>query len=149
MGFWPNSERNKTTITKVNNEDLIYAAGFLDGEGCFEILGTAKKASIRIKMMNSYRPVVEWFQKTIGGTFKDVGIMSVKPIYSWYVSGDNAYNFCIQLLPYLKEKKPQAQCVIDFRDLGTFSRYNLPTQEVVEQRQALKTKIRSLKIAHY
>lgn len=129
--------------------DLIYAAGFLDGEGCFELLGPAHKSCIRIKVYNSYKPVIDWFLETFGGSYYNAGRMSIKPMYAWSITGENCVNFCKLIIPFLKEKKRQAEIIVEFRDLGTYSWYDPPPKEVVEQRQILKDETRSLKLAHY
>ncbi len=99
--------------------------------------------------MNSHKATVVWLSELFGGTFKDVGVMSVKPMYGWSVSGEESYHLCTTLLPFLKEKKPQAQCIIDFRDLGMFSRYNQPSEDVLEKREVLMKESTRLKYAHY
>ena len=137
------------TGTEFNRDDLIYAAAFIDGEGCFELLGVPRKLCIRVKMHNSYRPVVEWFHEVFGGTFTECGVMSKRPMYSWGVNGQNAENFCRAVLPHLKQKKPQCQHLIDCRELGQFSWHNPPPESVVERRAELKLAIRELKEMHY
>ena len=112
----------KETPETFTRDDLIYAAGFMDGEGCFEILVPAHKSCVRVKMANSYRPVVEWFHEKFGGTFTECGVVSKRPIYSWGINGINAERFCIAISEHLKEKKPQCEFLIEHRKLGQYGR---------------------------
>lgn len=124
-------------------------AGFMDGEGSFEILGDEYKSSVRVKCSNSYKPVIQWLADITGCNLKEVGIVSKKPIFYWSCSGQNAVEISRLLIPFLKEKKRQAEILVEFRQLGTFGRYEPIPEAILLKRKELKEENRRLKHTHY
>lgn len=94
--------------------DLQYAAGFLDGEGCFTI---TNRYYCRTKVLceNTYRPAIEWLHKTFGGNVR-VNIAGKKTnhraTHRWELSDRDAAEFCSLIAPYLREKTEQALLII-------------------------------------
>lgn len=94
--------------------DLQYAAGFLDGEGCFTI---TNRHYCRAKVLceNTYRPVIEWLHKTFGGLVRfDIAGKKAnhRATHRWELSDRHAADFCAVIAPYLREKTEQALLVI-------------------------------------
>jgi hypothetical protein len=88
---------------------LVYAAGYLDAEGCFRF-----NRSATVSVTNTYPYTLMFLQGLFGGTIrtKTTG-PSQRTAYEWYATGENARN-CLQLvLPYLREKKPQADILAE------------------------------------
>lgn len=105
--------------TKWDEEDLIYAAGFLDGEGCFHV---QKHDKISILCSNTYKPVIEWLGKTFGGSVhrsKRKRKENHRTIYTWQVVCNDALRVCQAVAPYLKEKTAQALLLITLQQLKT------------------------------
>lgn len=92
-----------------NNLDLAYIAGWFDAEGCV-------KGSKRVSITNTYLLMLQYLQYQYGGSIShNNGRNSTKNRYMWYVDGNNALSFLLQVTPYLIEKKPQAELFIGVR----------------------------------
>lgn len=92
-----------------SEEDLIYAAGFLDGEGCFTAYGP--NAKITVAAENTYKPVIVWLHNTFGGTLSNKNKVRKehhRGTYRWTLVEKQAEEFCKIIVPYLKEKANQA-----------------------------------------
>lgn len=59
------------TLFVVNREELAWAAGFFDGEGCFSYTAKAGFATVTIGQVD--RRVLDRFQEAIGGVGKIYG----------------------------------------------------------------------------
>jgi hypothetical protein len=94
------------------NADLAYAAGFIDGEGCFRI---ESNGAVAIRVVNTHRPTLEFLQGLLGGSVAARKQRINKPQYLWAVYGDNALSATELLLPYLREKRPQAELLVTYR----------------------------------
>ena len=127
-----------------SKDTLTYAAGFLDGEGCF----TAYKGKIHVTMSNTYRPVVVWFKEQFGGAISkgEKRAQHHRLCYTWCVTGFKAEELCRCICAYLKEKSPQAALLISLRQTLTLSQQGkkLP-QEIKEERERLMTILKGLK----
>ena len=96
-------------------EEVRYLAGFFDGEGSVGLAGN----SLCIRVVNSYRPVLERFQEAFGGT---VGVHrrgdeKARMTHVWRLYGAGAAEALGELLPHLQEKRAQAYLGLHFRDL--------------------------------
>lgn len=104
--------------SKWDDEDLAYAAGFLDGEGCFSTINKKNAASIRVTVSNTNRPVLLWLKSKFGGCvapqYKDKSKLKLnhRPVYIWNVDSNQANILCNIIVPYLKEKAEQALLLI-------------------------------------
>lgn len=104
------SERTGPKLT-----DLYYLAGFFDGEGSIGIAGT----SLQVRVVNSYRPTLERFQRAFGGVVAvhHTGDDKTRLTWEWRVYGDTAAHFLTTILPLLNEKAAQAYLGLHFRTL--------------------------------
>ena len=87
--------------------DLIYAAGFLDGEGCFGYY----VRSARLECNSTYRPALDFLSSLFGGPvkiYKHPPDFKHKQQYNWRLCGVKAVRAMKQLEPYLKEKRNKA-----------------------------------------
>lgn len=95
-----------------SQDQIIYAAGFFDGEGSVTL---AKPNSsypnyvlLRVDIGQTSKPVLDWFQEVWGGAihYRNANRgRSVKENWQWYISGVRAQVFLIDVLPYLKVKQ--------------------------------------------
>jgi hypothetical protein len=109
-------------------DDLIYAACAIDCEGCITIHKVKNKNRIgrvyytfgaKIIVGNTNRILIDWFYDIWGGLRqirrkpnKD------KDCYLWQLSKkEEASDFLKAILPYLKMKKEQAKCLLEYYDL--------------------------------
>ena len=85
--------------------DLVYAAGYLDAEGCFRFA-----SGVSVSVTNTYPYTLMFLWETFGGSIRTKSKKeNCRTAYEWSANGDNARN-CIKLvLPFLREKQPQAQ----------------------------------------
>lgn len=107
-------------------EDIVYAAGFIDGEGTISIWKNKRpenRSGFRysgvLEVYNSNRKVCEWFRDTFGGFVaqKNPGTDRTKPGYKWSANKRDLLSLLITLEPFLKIKREQAQIVIAFVSL--------------------------------
>lgn len=102
----------------IKEEDLIYAAGFIDGEGCFNINKNNFRVSLSIS--NTYKPIIQWFNDNFGGYLNKKGRRKLphhRPCYTWSVSDEKSSNIAKCIVPYLKEKQGQALLLIAIRQV--------------------------------
>lgn len=127
---------------------LIWAAGFIDGEGYVGATNCTHGVSAK---RNSYTAVInvgqvsrvplDILQEILGG--------SVGPLrdrfgfhYQWRVYGDKAAAAAARLLPYLVVKRRQAELLLEFQATKTKSR--CLTDEVYARRVAIHAELREL-----
>ena len=100
----------------IKNTDLAYMAGYIDGEGCIRM----DKYSLRlgIQTCNPYplRFIVKLFPQT-QVRLQNRQTNRNKPIYRLEYSGINAINILKAILPYMIEKKDQAEKLIQIHHL--------------------------------
>ncbi len=89
---------------------IEYLAGVVDGEGCLLWDG-----GTRLVVNNTFPPMLEELQEAFGGTISQMGSKKEahhRTCFQWRLSGENARAAIRQLIPYLVEKKPQAQLLL-------------------------------------
>lgn len=118
--------------------DLVYAAGFIEADGCFHLTNT----SIGIRATNKNLTVLNWFKDTYGGEISSK--VSPTNCWDWNLHGYLASELCEDLLPYLKFKRRQAEVLIEFYStIGVRGRRT--EDEVIELRNELRQEMWSLK----
>ena len=98
-----------------DEETLAYAAGFLDGEGCFTV---GRHWKITVSCANTNRAVIEWFKATFGGTVSRSSRRrkaNHRICWQWCVVSRGADRVCKWVAPYLKEKAPQALLLLSLQ----------------------------------
>ena len=84
----------------MKENDLSYAAGLMDGEGCISI-STDQRLSVTLAMADN--EAVDWLHETFGGS---VRTFFNKPngrlMYQWTATADIQYMFLESILSYLK-----------------------------------------------
>jgi hypothetical protein len=94
--------------------DIAYAAGFFDGEGCIMV---AKNGAIDVRITNTSKQVLLKLQAVFGGKIGDRSQKANKTQYSYCFYGENAIKFIKILKPYLVEKLPQAETILEYYEL--------------------------------
>lgn len=94
--------------------DVVYAAGFFDGEGSIVSNRIASKRSASYKLhtsvMNTDRPVLDWLQAQFGGRIYKHEFAN-KPSnwragFQWHISQiDELEEFLVAIRPYLRIKR--------------------------------------------
>lgn len=100
-----------TISVPISIEDIAYAAGFFDGEGCISI---SKNGAIDIKITNTAKNVLVKLQNTFGGsiTNRTQKVNKIQYAYSFY--GEEAINFLNIIKPFLIDKLPQADTILEY-----------------------------------
>ena len=133
-------------LDKWDEVTLSYAAGFLDGEGCFSV---DNKDKLHVTCSNTNRPVIEWFKETFGGSISKNAHRKRAPhhrtCYSWVVVARDAHKLCCAIVPFLKEKTEQALLLIAVQQTKTRGGPRSVSPEVSEERTRLKARIKELK----
>jgi len=104
----------------MNEYDLVYAAGFFDGEGSIDISNRKEKNRIRyilqVRVGQSKevgKQICNWLQLNFDGyIFSRDREKNIE--YLWTVTAQKAFKFLSQIYPYLKGKKNQANLAIEF-----------------------------------
>jgi len=133
----------------IDEQDLAYAAGFLDGEGCF-YADLTKYCKAGVRCSNTYEPAIKSLHQLFGGhMYKEKRKKKSyhKDLYTWAVVGNDALRVCQVIAPYLKEKTEQALLLIAIQQtkcLG-FSSHKRLTQNVIDERLWYSKRMRELK----
>ena len=130
-------------MSSVDEESRSYAAGFLDGEGCF-VIGSNRKITVIAE--NTYLPVINWLQQMFGGSITACKGKKAnhRTTYRWCVVSRDAMCVCQTLVPYLREKREQAALLIAFQQtIGGIGR-RVPAEVKVE-RERLGGMVKALK----
>jgi hypothetical protein len=116
---------------------LAYIAGYLDGEGSFAPVG----GGIRVSVSNCFPWMLSALCQEFGGRvyIKSTTEGNRRTSYQWDVYGENAVKCCESVLPYLIEKKPQAELVLLYRSYPPRS----------AKRAAIEQHLRKLKRTDY
>jgi len=129
-----------------NKEELYYLAGYFDGEGSIGlykndkgkwlatcVLGQAKKDAISI------------FHKRFGGYFK-YQALNKQPHFRWSInSRKEILAFLEEILPCLKEKKEQAEVMLEYCRLDTGKQGKPISLATIEFRTKIASRLKELK----
>lgn len=125
-------------------EKVIWAAGFLDGEGYFTTKSGVGIAAAQVKL----KPL-EQLQELFGGNISITVYPKVgqpanwKDLFQWAAYSDTASKACQELLPYLIVKDLQAELLIAYQE--TIGRHGLKvTPAILEVRSNIAESINSL-----
>jgi hypothetical protein len=137
----------------MTKEELIYLAGFIDGEGCIRIQRHQKNfVSLTVEIVNTNEQIIRLIAKWFKGNVRcREGKGNWKNVWVFYNSGKNAAILLEAVYPYLLIKKEQVYIGLEFNKLimrrgaikgkwGT----NLLPQENHEQREKLANQINIL-----
>ncbi len=142
------------------SEDLAWAAGFFDGEGCILIARNSPgvrggrihtSPSHHLKMtaqQTDERPLLK-LQALFGGTVNERRNLpqNKKRIWGWYLSDNAAVKALMDMLPWLIVKRSQARLAIDFRNfIDVTARYGIhPSEEEIGIRDAYWAAMKEMK----
>jgi hypothetical protein len=101
----------------MNNEDLAYLAGMIDGEGHFyKPKNTNGRGDVHYypvmlfvqSEQNNGLELCEWAKQRFGGN-----ISKTRDLYRWQLSGKKAVELTMMIKPYLIVKKEQIKRIIE------------------------------------
>jgi hypothetical protein len=104
----------------MTNEQLAYAAGIIDGEGCIRANKQKGKVSpvLRIHVTNTDERLVELLKGWFGGyIWKETKqyMPNAKIRFVWEVSAKRAEVVLRSIIPYLVLKKERAELALELR----------------------------------
>lgn len=126
----------------INNTDFAYAAGYIDGDGCFHIRKQFIKNRLSPKLMGNLvissvnKDILDWFKQSFSGTvFKakqkeSLKIKRHKPLYYYSIRKRDGVPFVINILPFLVEKREEAQLFIDFSHCSDLKQADIFIQQI-------------------
>lgn len=142
----------------VFKEDVAWAAGMVDGEGCIDVRLHRKKGDkqyqyiLRLVVTNTSKPALLALQNIFGcgKIYKQMRRTGTKPaiaIYQWEVLRENAKGVIQLVYPHLRVKPEEARFGLDFHELLMVTRWKETpiSEDTLAQRDAYYWKLRSLK----
>jgi len=108
----------------MKDTDIAYAAGFFDGEGCIFV---SKNGAIDLRITNTAKNVLIRLHSIFGGsiTERSQKVNKIQYAYSFY--GEEAIAFLEYIKPYLIDKLPQAESILEYYSLrGTIETIRIP-----------------------
>lgn len=138
---------------------LAYAAGLIDGEGCIyglcKMRGSKLNTIVRVSVLMCSKSTVEWLRDNFGGSFYTLPTRANRPDrFLWQVACSHVVPVLRAILPYLIEKRAQAEVALRLADLlsvwgnpgGNYrSDEQRISQENRSERIALCTELKRLK----
>ncbi len=135
--------------------DTAYIAGIIDGEGGFSIRHVKSNKgkavnwfSYNLTVAMASKPVIEKCHSATGvGSVNQLKRKTSKgnPIWYWCVCGRPLVDLCHILLPYLIEKKAQAELIIELAStMNNYGDPRKPSPEVINYRVELKEQLQRL-----
>lgn len=108
----------------ITETQRAWAAGFLDGEGCFTLLKNSSKnqhpanRGVNISATQTKKEPLEKLQHILGGILKGPhsnGVRGTKLIYTWRISGAIEAKKAIEIVfPFLEGKEEDAALVYSY-----------------------------------
>lgn len=107
-----------TDIILKSNISKEYIAGYFDGEGCVRMcLSKTGSGGIHVFITNTYKPFLIYLKDVYGGntSLRTPENERHKQCYQWRLSNKkDALIFLNDILPFLNEKKEQAELAIKY-----------------------------------
>jgi hypothetical protein len=104
----------------ISTEDLAYAAGFFDGEGCIGIWRMGNSSfTLVLNVTGTNQAAIMWWKMKFGGRIVRV-CNSHEDVrradsWKWFCESKKAKEMLEALLPYLKLKKSEAEIGLEFQ----------------------------------
>lgn len=111
------STTTRKSFKRINNTTLAYIAGILDGEGYIGVAKNSGYASLRVRVVNCRRDLLEWLMGMFGGYIVEkpkTGPTS-NQCYEW--NCDQKERFLKLMKPYIRLKRPQMEVGLAFLSL--------------------------------
>lgn len=126
-----------------------YAAGYIDGDGCFYLGKFIQKPEMitvyeySIQTVSVKRPVLEFFKSIWGGSIRKKPFkIGHKDSYCWTIKGRIAAYFTQDIQLYLVDKKEQSFMFIMFSFLVHHNNFRTVDKNLIDQRENLIKSIR-------
>lgn len=103
-------------LTYPSRDDLCYAAGIFDGEGCIMIQKAKPVAYwLTVRVGTTDLELLTWLKVRWGGSVSRTRFrLQRKPSAEWQLINKAAGQFLRSVLPFLQTKRPQAELALKF-----------------------------------
>lgn len=126
----------------IKNTTLAYAAGYIDGDGCFSIRGepyknrTSSKYPAALIIASVNPEVLYWLSSMLGGSIqhKKNSTPTRKSVYYFHLKKKEAIPFVQDIIPYLVEKIEEAKTFVEFAESKSMKDRN----DLIEKMKRLK-----------
>lgn len=147
----------------MNEKELAYIAGIIDGEGSIQIFKRKpSKSSIAkrqknfwhtsyVKISNTDIRLLDWLKKRVGGSIqKGKRRGKRRNCYELHINPSKSTELLQKVYPYLVIKKEQADVVFEFRSTyeNRYCRGGLP-KHILEAREKCYTQLKELHHKEY
>ena len=132
----------------LSTTDKAYLAGHFDGEGCIRLRKHPRGNiySIYISSVGNHFSVIERYQNSFGGTVKTRAKENRKTLFVWELKNvSKSIFFLASVLPYLMEKKPQAEIALEYLEKRIKQSVSHPSDKLREFSKLCSEKITQLK----
>ncbi len=129
-------------------EQLAYAAGIVDGEGCISLYKSNNQTirkrpyQLRVFVVNTDKKIIDFMSEFGGSSNKRSG--GIKQQYYWSISGKSAAEFLEKVVIYLTAKKEQAEIAIEFASTLQNSQWSM-TEDIELTRESMALRLKELK----
>lgn len=104
----------------IKNEDIIYFAGYTDGDGCFSITSFKNKVRSVFCISAANFEIISSLVKCFGGYCQNSKQKSHhKPVFQFRKCGVEACDFASQLFPYLIQRKKECELFLSFFNVSS------------------------------
>ncbi len=127
-----------TEAITATRDQIIWFAGFFDGEGCIHLQPDRGRRNWRLGLIlgGTFRKLVYELPLLFGGKARDLGYLrpDQQPQARWVANGRQAGIVLKAIEPYLRVKLPHARLAIEFQDRVDRGSYNghrpIPEEEL-------------------
>jgi hypothetical protein len=127
----------------------VYAAGYIDGDGCFYLGKTIQKHNqvvvyeYSIQAVSVKKPVLDIFATEFGGYVRQKpDRANHKPAYCWTIKTTKSLEFALNIQPFLIDKKEQCRIYIELASSIVCNQFKKVEQKEIERREDLINKSR-------
>lgn len=129
----------------LTEEDKIYLAGLIDGEGSIELMKPNRHYVARVRIVMLYNDVLLELYNKIGiGRLRVIG-QNGKKFLHWEADCKQATKLLELVLPYLRLKKKEAELILLFQKHKNKHRSRPLTEEEKQWREDIKKQFDNLK----
>lgn len=141
----------------MNTDELAYIAGLMDGEGTILIRDNYIKKnwgwqkhglSLLVEIGLTDKELLPWLCNAYGGSVyrcKDKRKHYWKEMSRWHLSANQALHFLLDIFPYLRLKKEQAEVAIAFQSAKRQRRSRHRTEQEMKLEETQHLLIKELK----
>lgn len=135
----------------LTQQQLAYIAGFLEGDGSFQIMRYVSKKDghvyeYRISGYNTKEEVIKWFVDNVGGYYSKIKSSTrQRPPFHWNIKNQEAIKLAEAIYPYLVAKKEEVGIWLEYAHNVIPNKTKKRTQETIDFRMNLIEKIRHIR----